>query len=58
MRMADQFKGKIEANNEENLQFRSLYTLPNFQFVIPEPALRGKFDIVKATVKVRYYKMH
>ena len=48
MRMADQFKGKIEANNEENLQFRSLYTLPNFQFVIPEPALRGKFDIVKA----------
>ena len=47
MRMADQFKGKIEANNEENLQFRSLYTLPNFQFVIPEPALRGKFDIVK-----------
>ena len=48
MRMADQFKGKIEANTEKTLQFRSLYTLPNFQFVIPEPALRGKFDIVKA----------
>ena len=30
------------------MQLRSLYTLPNFQFVIPEPALRGKFDIVRA----------
>ncbi len=48
MRMADQFKGSLKANQEEPLQFRSLYTLPNFQFVIPEPALRGNFDIVKA----------
>ena len=48
MRMADQFQGTIEANTEVPLQLRSLYTLPNFQFVIPEPALRGKFDIVKS----------
>ena len=48
MRMADQFQGALEANQETPLQLRSLYTLPNFQFVIPEPALRGKFDIVKA----------
>ena len=48
MRMADQFQGNLEANQEEPLQLRSLYTLPNFQFVIPEPALRGNFDIVKA----------
>ena len=48
MRMADQFKGTLEADSESPLQLRSLYTLPNFQFVIPEPALRGKFDIVKA----------
>ena len=41
MRMADQMKGEIVANTEETLQFRSLYSLPNFQFVIPEPALRG-----------------
>ncbi|MDC3276627.1 cytochrome c biogenesis protein CcsA [Flavobacteriaceae bacterium] len=52
MRMADQFQGSLEANQEESLQFRSLYTLPNFQFVIPEPALRGKFDIVKADSQV------
>ena len=48
MRMADQFKGTLKADLESPLQLRSLYTLPNFQFVIPEPALRGKFDIVKA----------
>ena len=48
MRMADQFQGTLEADTEAPLQLRSLYTLPNFQFVIPEPALRGKFDIVKA----------
>jgi len=48
MRMADQFQGSLEANTESPLRLRSLYTLPNFQFVIPEPALRGSFDIVKA----------
>ncbi|MEK9566657.1 MAG: cytochrome c biogenesis protein CcsA [Flavobacteriaceae bacterium] len=48
VRMADQFQGTLEANQESPLQLRSLYSLPNFQFVIPEPALRGRFDIVKA----------
>ena len=48
MRMADQFQGNLDSNTESPLQLRSLYTLSNFQFVIPEPALRGKFDIVKA----------
>ena len=48
MRMADQLQGSLPAEEEVPLQLRSLYTLPNFQFVIPEPALRGKFDIVKA----------
>jgi len=48
MRMADQFQGQLPAEEEVPLQLRSLYTLPNFQFVIPEPALRGVFDFVKA----------
>jgi len=51
MRMADQFQGTLEANSESSLQLRSLYTLPNFKFVIPEPALRGVFDIVKADIQ-------
>ena len=48
MRMADQFKGSLPADEEVPLELRSLYSLPNFQFVIPEPALRGVFDFVKA----------
>ena len=48
MRMADQMSGELNANTEMPLQFRSLYTLPNFQFVIPDPALRGRFELVKA----------
>ena len=48
MRMADQFQGNLISGEKQILQLRSLYALPNFQFVIPEPVLRGKFDIVKA----------
>ena len=48
MRMADQFKGNLPADEEVPLQLRSLYNIRNFQFVIPEPALRGVFDFVKA----------
>ena len=46
MRMADQFQGRLEANSEQSLQLRSLYTLPGLQFVIPEPLIRGRFDMV------------
>jgi len=48
MRMADQFQGNLTADEISPLELRSLYSLPNFQFVIPEPALRGRIDIVKA----------
>ena len=48
MRMADQFQGNLAANTESPLELRSLYSIPNFQFVFPEPALRGKFGVVKA----------
>ena len=48
MRMADQFQGALTTDEQQPLQLRSLYSLPNFQFVIPEPVLRGKFDIVQA----------
>jgi len=48
IRMSDQFRGNLKSDIETPLQFRSLYSIPNFQFVIPEPALRGRLDIVKA----------
>ena len=47
LRMADQYSDNVVPEKKENLQFRSLYTISNYQFVIPEPVLRGKFDVVK-----------
>ena len=46
MRMADQFQGELIPDAEQELQLRSLYSIPNFQFVIPDPPLRSKIDLV------------
>ncbi len=48
LRMADQQSGSIQKDMEQELQLRSLYNIQGFQFVIPEPPLRGKFDWVKS----------
>ena len=48
LRMSDQIKGQIIDNKEQELELRSLYSFPNFQFVIPDPPLRGNFGIVKS----------
>lgn len=48
LRMADQQSGAVQKDVEQELQLRSLYNLQGFQFVIPEPPLRGKFDWVKS----------
>ena len=46
MRMADQFQDTVVPSEKQELALRSLYTLANFQFVIPEPPLRGRMDII------------
>ncbi len=47
MRMADQFQGEVAKDSLQTLQLRSLYTLANMQFVIPEPVVTGSYGIVK-----------
>ena len=49
MRMADQFQGSLMPETTDTLQLRSLYTIGEFSFVIPEPARRGRVEIVAAT---------
>ena len=51
LRMADQKKGTVEADLKSILELRSLYQIAGTAFVIPEPALRGKMDLVKADEK-------
>ncbi len=49
MRMADQQKSAVVKDSIQPLKFRSLYDLGETQFVIPDPVVRGKYEIVKAT---------
>ena len=53
MRMADQQTGNVEELIEQTLQLRSLYNLANFQFVIPDPPLRGQFEWVKISEETK-----
>ncbi len=51
MRMADQEKGDLVKDSTQSLMLRSLYNIGTMQFVIPEPVVKGKYDIVKTTEK-------
>ena len=46
MRMADQFSGQVVADSTQVLNLRSLYTVGSMQFVIPEPLIKARKDIV------------
>ena len=46
MVMSTQAQGELTANSTQTLELKSLYQIPGFQFVFPEPPLRGVFDIV------------
>ena len=46
MRMADQFQGQVLSDSLQVLQLRSLYTMAGMQFVIPEPMVQGRYDVV------------
>ena len=51
--MSTQQNGNLSKDNKQLLELRSLYQIPGFQFVFPEPALRGVFEIVDAEVTDR-----
>ncbi|MDT0687783.1 cytochrome c biogenesis protein CcsA [Autumnicola psychrophila] len=53
MRMADQARGTLVADSTQNLMLRSLYNIGTMQFVIPEPVVRGEYDIVPTAEKTR-----
>ncbi|WP_232804605.1 cytochrome c biogenesis protein CcsA [Salegentibacter maritimus] len=51
MRMADQERGNLLQDSTQTLMLRSLYNIGAMQFVIPEPVIKGKYDIVKTPEK-------
>jgi len=46
MVMATQVKGTIKKDSLQAFNLRSLYTMSNMQFVVPEPATKGKLVVV------------
>ncbi|MCM4156053.1 cytochrome c biogenesis protein CcsA [Gramella sp. AN32] len=51
MRMADQLEGQLVKDSTQTLMLRSLYSVGTMQFVIPEPVVRGTYDIVSTNPK-------
>lgn len=47
MRMADQLQGQVAKDSLQQLQLRSLYNMAGMQFVIPEPIVKGSYDVIK-----------
>ena len=48
MRMADQFQGTLNKDENQPLLLRSLYNSAGLQFVFPDHVVVGKFEIVKS----------
>ena len=48
MRMADQFQGTLNKDENQPLLLRSLYNSAGLQFVFPDHVVEGKFEIVKS----------
>ncbi|RTY92146.1 cytochrome C biogenesis protein [Flavobacterium sp. RSP46] len=44
MRMADKLKGKVTKDSAQPLMMRSLYTIGEMRFVLPDPAVKGVID--------------
>ncbi|MDX1601780.1 MAG: cytochrome c biogenesis protein CcsA [Salinimicrobium sediminis] len=51
LRMADQQQGEVQADTIQPLVLRSLYNMAGMQFVLPEPVVRGKYDIIPTEEK-------
>ena len=53
MRMADQKQGELVKDSTQTLMLRSLYNIGAMQFVIPEPVIKGEYDVVPTNPKTK-----
>ena len=51
MRMADQQTGEVAADSTHTLLLRSLYNMAGMQFVLPDPVVKGVYDVIPTEVK-------
>ena len=53
MRMADQKQGELLQDSTQTLMLRSLYNIGSMQFVIPEPVVKGEYDVIPTNPKTK-----
>ena len=53
LRMADQQQGEVQPDTVQPLVLRSLYNIAGMQFVLPDPVVRGKYDIIPTEEKTQ-----
>ncbi len=51
MRMADQKEGLVIKDSIQPLMLRSLYQTAGMQFVVPDPVLKGEYDVTPIEIK-------
>ncbi|SDL02462.1 cytochrome c-type biogenesis protein CcsB [Salinimicrobium catena] len=51
MRMADQLQGEVKKDTTQTLMLRSLYNMAGMQFVLPDPVVKGVYDIIPTEEK-------
>ena len=51
LRMADQLQGEVVKDSVQELKLRSLYQMAGTQFVIPDPPVKGNYDIIPTKIK-------
>lgn len=53
MRMADRMEGQVVQDSVQPLMLRSLYNMGGMQFVLPDPVMKGRYDIISTEVKAK-----
>ena len=53
LRMADQQQGEVKADTMQRLELRALYNMAGMQFVLPDPVVRGRYDIIPTKEKTQ-----
>ena len=53
MRMADRLQGQVYKDSTQTFNLRSLYNMGGMQFVLPDPVVRGDYEVISAEKKMK-----
>ena len=53
MRMSDRLQGEVAKDSTQTLLLRSLYNMAGMQFVLPDPVVKGVYDVIPTEEKMQ-----